>query len=177
MTLFFITGNQKKFSEVHSLLPKVEQLNLDLSELQSLDPEVVIREKLLVARLLHKGSLMVEDTSLSIEGLGGLPGTFIKWFLESVGPEGVAKLAISSGKTRAVARTCIGYVCDDAEPVFFEGIIEGSIVLPRGKGFGWDIIFQPDGFTKTFGEMTFAQKNKLSMRRKAVDKLITFLEK
>lgn len=176
MVLYFITGNEGKFSEVSALLPGVERLDLDLPEVQSLDPHEVIREKLLAARRLHEGEFMVEDTSLLVAGLGGLPGTFIKWFLKSMSLERFARIVSSSGDPSAQARVCIGYL-GDGEPHYFEGVLEGRVVAPRGEaGFGWDKVFVPHGYDETFGEMSRERKNSLSMRRRAIDALRAFLD-
>lgn len=176
MVLYFITGNHDKFSEVKAMLPQIEQLDLDLPEVQSLDAHVVIREKLLEARKQHDGEFIVEDTSVSVKGLGGLPGTFIKWFLKSMSLERLAKVALASGDASAEAKVCIGYL-GRGEPQFFEGVIKGTIVPPRGDhGFGWDKIFVPVGHERTYGEMSREMKNTLSMRRIAVEKLKRHLE-
>jgi non-canonical purine NTP pyrophosphatase (RdgB/HAM1 family) len=61
---------------------------------------------------------------------------------------------------------------------FFEGKVKGTVVSPRGaNGFGWDVIFVPEGYDKTFGEMSFEEKNRISHRRLVVDKLSAFLAK
>ena len=175
-SLFFITGNSGKFSEVKTMLPDIKQLDIDLPEIQSLDAQEVIKEKLLAAKEKQEGRFIVEDTSVSIAGLGGLPGTYIKWFLKSMSLEKIATIAQASGDVSAEAKVCIGYT-DNNNILFFEGIIKGKIVQPRGsEGFGWDKIFQPDGFEKTFGEMSREEKNTLSMRKKAVEKLKNYLQ-
>jgi XTP/dITP diphosphohydrolase len=70
----------------------------------------------------------------------------------------------------------IGYT-DGDQIVFFEGEIKGKIVSPRGTGgFGWDQIFQPEGYDKTFGEMSLEEKNKISMRKQALTKLKAYLK-
>jgi XTP/dITP diphosphohydrolase len=72
----------------------------------------------------------------------------------------------------------IGY-CEPGKDVrIFRGEIDGRIVMPRGKsGFGWDVIFIPEGCTKTFGEMASEEKNKISHRKKAFEKFREFLSK
>ncbi len=174
--MYFITGSQGKFEEAKRILPDLKQLDIDLPEIQEMDPQAIIKAKLQAAFEHHQGPFMVEDTSLSCEGLGGLPGPLIKWFLKALGPSGTAKLALQSGNTQAVARTCVGYAQNPTDIHFFEGTIAGTIVAPRGEfGFGWDSIFLPDGFTKTFGEMTRDQKQEISMRAIAVGALKDFL--
>lgn len=177
MVLYFITGSKNKFAEVQAVLPGVEQMDLDLVEIQELDAHKIIAEKLAEARHAHStGALMVEDTSLYLSGLNGLPGPFIKWFMKSIGNEGIAKLAQTFGAA-AVVKTIIGYA-DGGEVQFFEGEVHGTIVAPRGDTtFGWDPIFMPDGYDKTFAELAPEEKNKISMRRIAVEKLKAYLEK
>jgi non-canonical purine NTP pyrophosphatase (RdgB/HAM1 family) len=175
--LYFITGNKGKFDEVKAILPEVEQLDIDLPEIQEIDAREVIKAKLAAAFAHREGEFIVEDLSLYLESLNGLPGPLIKWFLKTIGNEGLVNLAARLGNDRAVAKTIIGYAKGADDIRFFEGAIEGRIVAARGEGgFGWDPIFLPDGYDKTFGEMTLQEKNDISMRRIAANKLKEFLE-
>lgn len=170
--IYFITGNEGKFLEIQALIPGISQININLVEIQEIDPEKVITAKVSEAFKHHAGPFIVEDTSLELASLGGLPGTFIKWFLKSIGDAGLAALAQNHGDTRATARTVIGYGKTATDIQFFEGVITGSLISPRGEtGFGWDKIFIPDGQEKTFGEMSISEKNELSMRQIAARKL------
>ena len=85
MRIRFITGNPNKFAEARTVMPDIEMLDMDLPELQEIDPQEIIRAKLdeAVRRLVprHGGGLVVEDTSLFLRCLGGLRGPLIKWFL------------------------------------------------------------------------------------------------
>lgn len=172
MTLYFITGNKNKLKEVQEILGgNIEQLDMDLPEIQELDAKKIIEEKINIAMKIHKGNFIVEDTSLYFNGLNGMPGPFIKWFLQALGSDGLYKLAKSSGNMDARASTLIGYY-DGTKTIFFEGVTEGKIVKPVGEtNFGWDPIFVPKGFNKTYAQMTAAEKNSISHRRKALDKL------
>lgn len=167
----FITGNAGKFREASVIVPGLVQKELDLPEIQELDPHVVIRAKLTEARKhLTKGAIVVEDTSLYIDALGGLPGPLIKWFLDRLKPEGIAELVENLGKgNTAEARCVVGYLAEDSdEPQFFEGVMRGAIVTPRGdNGFGWDVIFEPQGSDRTLGELSFDEKNVISIRAQA----------
>lgn len=178
MALYFITGNKNKFEEVRAVLGEVEQLDIDLPEIQDIDAKNIIRAKLLDA-LNHKdGQFIVEDTSLYLDCLKGLPGPLIKWFLKTIGNEGLANLAEKLGNNRAEAKTIIGYAKNRDEVKFFEGSVPGMIVAETGvSGFGWDPIFQPNGHDKTFAEMTAKEKNEMSMRKVAVEKLKEYLIK
>ncbi len=178
MALFFITGNKNKFEEVKAILDDVEQLDIDLPEVQDIDAKNVIRAKLLEA-LKHKdGEFIVEDTSLHLDCLKGLPGPLIKWFLKTIGNEGLTNLAEKLGDSKAEAKTIIGYAKNRNEIEFFEGTIPGKVVAQTGaSGFGWDPIFQPNDFDKTFAEMSAEEKKGVSMRKIAVEKLKKFLSK
>lgn len=172
MKLYFLTGNAGKFDEVHALIPQVEQLDVDLPELQEISAEKIIQAKLTEAYRHHAGQFIVEDTSLYFDCLQGLPGPLIKWFLKTMGNNGLAELVQLYGNNRAQAKTILGYAEKEGSVNFFEGSVYGSITSPRGEnGFGWDMIFQPDGQTKTFGEMSAEEKSTFSMRRLAVEKL------
>lgn len=175
--IYFITGNKNKFEEVKSMLPHIEQLDIDLPEIQEIDPHEIIKAKLEKALDHKEGEFIVEDTSLYSEGLNGLPGPLIKWFMKTLGNEGLANLVEKIGNNGAEAKTIIGYAKDQEEIYFFEGVIKGKIVKPQGdSNFGWDPIFMPEGYSQTFAEISKEEKNKISMRKIAATKLKDFLE-
>ncbi len=178
MPIYFITGSADKFAEAQAILGDIEQLNEELPEIQELDARKIIEAKLHRAKELREGEFIVEDTSLYFDCLCGLPGPLIKWFFRAVGNEGLWRIAADAGNTKAEARVLIGYADKDGETHFFEGAVKGNIVAPRGDGgFGWDAIFQSYGHTQTFAEMTLEEKNAISMRRIALEKLKEFLKK
>lgn len=174
--LYFITSNQNKFAEVKAVLSHIEQLDIELPEIQEIDAKEIIKAKLTEAFQHYSGEFIVEDTSLYFECLNGLPGPLIKWFLQTIGNDGLARIAEVLQNNKVIAKTIIGYARSPEDIYYFEGTAHGSIVSPRGETrFGWDPIFMPDGHTKTFAEMTSKEKNEISMRRVAVDQLKEFL--
>jgi non-canonical purine NTP pyrophosphatase (RdgB/HAM1 family) len=175
MTLYFITGNKNKFEEVRKIIPEIEQLNIDLTEIQEFDAHKIIREKINEAIKHHKGKFVIEDTSLYLECLKGLPGPLIKWFLQTIGCEGIFEIVKKFDNTNAEARTILGYY-DGNKITFFEGSVKGDIVEPKGEGFGWDTIFIPIGGEKRFSEILKEEKNKISMRGIAFRKLKEYLD-
>lgn len=181
MNLYFITANKNKFVEVKTILGEVEQLDIDLPEIQEIDPKKIIKAKLNTALKHKKGGFIVEDTGLYFDGLNGLPGPLIKWFLKTIGNQGLYDLLAHLGNRSAIAKTVIGYAESLHKIYFFEGEVRGKIVAPRGRSnfgvFGWDPIFQPDGHNKTFAEMSREEKNAISHRRLALNKLKKFLKK
>ena len=175
---YLVTGNQGKLAEFQRILPMVHQVDIHLPEIQSLDPKEVIAAKLEAARQHHTdGILMVEDTSLELGCFNGLPGTFIKWFEQTMGLEEMAQKAATLGDTTALARTMIGLLDEQGQTHFFEGIVEGDFVPPRGdQDFGWGPCFQLKGETRTFGEMSREEKDQHGMRAQALRAVAEFLE-
>ncbi len=176
MALYFITGNENKLEEVRAILPDVLRLDIDLPEIQDIDPKEIVKAKLMDAFKHRSGGFIIEDTSLYLNCLNGLPGPLIKWFLKAIGNEGLFRIADSFGNFSAEAKTIIGYAEDPQNIQFFEGSVKGKIVMPKGESnFGWDPIFQPEDYDKTFAEMEKVEKNKISMRRIALEKLKDFI--
>lgn len=177
MPISFITSNENKFREIQTVIPDLTMVDLDLPEIQSNDAHEIIRAKLQEALRQHPGAFIVEDTSLYVEALNGLPGPLIKWFLKSLGREGLAALVLKYPNHTAIAKTIIGYAKNPDEIVYFEGVIEGRIVTPRSDaGFGWDAIFEPAGYDKTFAEMGVEEKNRISMRKQAATQLAAYVQ-
>ncbi|MEI6843222.1 MAG: non-canonical purine NTP pyrophosphatase [bacterium] len=169
--LYFIIGNKGKLAEVQSIIDDVEALDIDLPEIQEIDAHKIIKAKLEEAQKHHKGEFIVEDTSLYFEAMNGLPGPLIKWFMKTIGNDGLFKMISVFGNFNAEAKTLIGHSDLEGNIEFFEGSIKGTVVSPKGTGFGWDPIFQPEGYSKTFGELSSEEKNSFSMRKLAVEKL------
>ncbi len=176
MPFYFITGNKNKFEEIKAVFPAIEMLEIDLHEIQEIDPHKIIEHKLTEALKHHSGEFIIEDTSLYLEALNGLPGPLVKWFLKTIGNSGLAEIAEKLNNGKAEAKTIIGYA-NGKDIQFFEGQVAGTIVFPRGEtGFGWDVIFQPEGYAKTFAEMSEEERAGLKMRRIAALKLKEFLK-
>jgi len=179
MKILFITGNPNKLKEAKEIMSEIEGCEIDLQEIQELDTKKIIEEKLNEAiKQKPRTELIVEDQSLTIDGMNGLPGPLIKWFIKDLGVDGLYKLALKMGNQKVLAKTTIGYCDNVGSTHFFEATIKGKIVSPRGDdGWDWDLIFQPEGYNKTFAEMTMEQKNELSMRKMALEKLKEYLKK
>jgi len=176
MTLYFVTWNAKKFSEAKTLFPNLEQLDIDLPEIQSLDSQEILRYKLDVARKQFPDrKIIVEDTSLVFAAWNGLPGPLVKWYLESVGDRGIWQMIAWFANKKAQALCTIGYADGDIIE-FFHGITDGFVVEPTVQtDFGRDALFQPDGYDKTFAHMTTEEKSSISHRGKALKLLYEYL--
>lgn len=178
MELLLVTSNENKAKRIQAILGHpVQHLNLDLLEIQAIHVREVIEHKARAAYAQVGRLVVVEDTSLTFHAWNGLPGALIRWFLETVGNEGICKMLEGYSNVAATAEACIGYF-DGVEFHAFSGTVEGQIArTPRGaNGFGWDPIFIPIGWDKTFGEMTPEEKEVVSMRKVATLKLKAFLD-
>lgn len=154
----------------------VEAVKLDLPELQG-PPESIAKEKCRLAAREIGGAVMVEDTCLCFNALAGLPGPYIKWFLEGVGHDGLNTMLDGFDDRSAYAQCTFAYTPGpEYEPLVFVGKTPGQIVRPRGpQDFGWDPIFQPDGFAETYAELDKTVKNTISHRYRALDALRKYL--
>ncbi|HSX16444.1 MAG TPA: non-canonical purine NTP pyrophosphatase [Candidatus Saccharimonadales bacterium] len=174
----FITGNQNKadFLAKHLGMP-VAHHKLDLDEIQSLDLHEVVEHKVRQAYGILKTPVLVEDASLSFAAMGRLPGTFIKWFIEEIGYDGLLKLASSLPDQTAHGNVCYGYY-DGKELRLFDGEMHGRIAkeVQNGPlGFGFDPIFINDGYDKTRALMTEDEYDATSYRMDGIKKLREFL--
>ncbi|CAG5113365.1 Oidioi.mRNA.OKI2018_I69.chr2.g7476.t1.cds [Oikopleura dioica] len=160
----------------------IDRVNIDLPEYQG-SVEEVARAKCMSAweHLKKEGKtdvrVIVEDTALCFNALGGLPGVYIKWFLKELKPEGLHRMLTGFDDKSAKAMCTFAVMGDEMqEPELFQGICPGEIVVPRGEtSFGWDPCFQPDHESgHTFAEMDSAVKNGISHRSKALEKVINY---
>ncbi|KAI9096923.1 inosine triphosphate pyrophosphatase [Phlyctochytrium arcticum] len=179
-SLTFVTGNANKLREVQQILaptgiPLVSE-KLDLPETQGTRASISADKARHAASIL-KRPVLTEDTSLCFKAMNDLPGPYIKWFLEGVGHEGLNKMLAGFDDKSAEAVCTMAYCKPGEEPILFEGKTPGSIVPARGPAtFGWDPIFQPDGFDKTYAELDKATKNTISHRFRALEKVMEFLK-
>ena len=177
MSITFVTGNKDKFKEAKLIIPQLEMQDVDLPEIQTLNIKELITHKLNEARKVTRGAaIVVEDQQMYIKCLSGLPGPFIKWFLKTLDVKGLADLVHKYKDHAASATTTLGFSEGKGNIQFFESTVSGKIVQPRGtNGWGWDPIFEIENLGKTFAELTIEEKNEISMRRKAFNKLKDYL--
>ncbi|CBF77855.1 non-canonical purine NTP pyrophosphatase [Aspergillus nidulans FGSC A4] len=176
-TINFITGNKNKLAEVRAIIGNVvdvQNQTVDVPEIQGTIEEIA-KEKCRHAANAVGGPVLTEDTALGFHALKGLPGPYIKFFLEALGHEGLNKM-LDGFESRGAEAVCTFAFSPGpgSEPILFQGRTEGVIVSPRGPAnFGWDPIFEYEG--QTYAEMTKEEKNKISHRYKALVKLQQWL--
>jgi len=171
--LTFITSSENKLAEVVRLLGRpLAQAAIAMEEIQAVALAPVVAHKAHHAYAQVHSPVLVEDTGLAFAAWNGLPGALVKWFLSSLGNDGLCRLMQAEANRTATATSMFGYY-DGTLYRAFSGSVEGLIVeSPRGtQGFGWDAIFRPFGSERTFAEMTPEEKDGFSMRRLALEQL------
>ena len=202
MKIVFATNNQHKLSEIRQILgDKIEVLSLkdigcevDIPETGTTLEENALQKAEYVYSHYHI-DCFADDTGLEVDALGGAPGVYSARYAGGEGHDSEAnmtKLLHELGENnnrRARFRTVIALIqkrdvcpcgCTSIKEIHrFEGIVEGQIIRERrgGEGFGYDPIFQPDGYSETFAELGLDIKNKISHRAMATQKLAEFLSK
>jgi XTP/dITP diphosphohydrolase len=189
MDLIFASHNDHKISELKAILPSGFTLK-GLPEMNFTDeiPETgltLVENALIKARtIFHLFGLntISDDTGLEIEALDGAPGV---WSARFAGEENnsqknmnkVLTLLNDKVNRKAQFKTVIALIMDGNE-YLFEGVVKGSILkTPRGKGgFGYDPVFEPEGYDCSFAEMAPSEKNNISHRGRAVERLLNFFK-
>lgn len=178
MELTVVTGNKNKAEQIGLLLgiPTRTEM-LDVEEVQSLDLTRVLESKAQTAFLRLKVPLIVDDVSLVFDELKGLPGPFVRWFLDTIGPEGLCRFADMTKTRKATATVGIGYIDEKGFKAFL-GSKPGKIAdHPSGNaGFGWDSVFIQEGFELTRASLTPLEYEHASIRKIALDSLKTYLD-
>lgn len=188
MTIVFASNNEHKVKEIRSILGNSFTL-LSLSDINITD-DIPEEEPLLEGNALSKAryihnvtgqNVFADDTGLEIDALNGLPGVHSARFAgenknSSANIEKALALLGNNKNRNARFRTVIALIYEKKE-YLFEGIVNGKIISEKrgAEGFGYDPVFIPDGKNRTFAEMDLTEKNTVSHRAIAFEKLREFL--
>lgn len=189
MELVFATNNKHKIREISALLDDrftiVGLADVGIEEDIPEDADTLAGNALSKARHVHARTglnVFADDTGLEVDALNGAPGVYSARYAgpgKSPDDNIVRLLKQLEGITdrKARFRTVIALILNDKE-YLFEGTVEGKITMDRrgAGGFGYDPVFMAESFDRTFAELPLAEKNLISHRAKATEKLITFLE-
>lgn len=189
MNIVFATNNQNKIKEVQSLLPSYIKL-ISLKDIGCLE-EIPETQNTIKGNAIQKANYVKEhygldcfadDTGLEVQALNGAPGVFSARY---AGPQRNAddnmNLLLSELKSKnnrhARFKTVIA-LHFKGELITFEGICEGEITQEKAglDGFGYDPIFLPTTYKKTFAEISLTEKNRIGHRGKAVSKLVAYFK-
>ncbi|WP_287679968.1 non-canonical purine NTP diphosphatase [Bacteroides sp.] len=189
--LVFATNNAHKLEEIRAILgDKVEILSLNDIDCHADIPETADTlqgNAALKAQYIYDNyglDCFADDTGLEVEALNGAPGIYSARYAGGEGHDSEANMKKllsemqDKDNRKARFRTVICLI-EGGKEHFFEGIVNGSIIRERkgGAGFGYDPVFMPDGYSETFAEMGNDEKNKISHRARAVQKLCEYINK
>ena len=187
--LVFATKNNGKYNEVRKMMPRNISL-LSLSDLnfngnieetgETLRQNAKIKSDFIFNNF--RMNCFADDTGLEIDSLDGKPGILSARFAgknckTQDNIKKIWELLMGHKNTKAKFKTVFSLNIN-AKTYFFEGKIDGKIIFYQkgGNGFGYDSIFIPDGYTKTFAELSLIEKNKITHRSQAFKRLIIFLD-
>jgi XTP/dITP diphosphohydrolase len=189
MEIIFASNNDHKVREIRSIIDSSIKL-LSLKDID-INEDIPEEEPHLEGNALAKAryvysltgmNVFADDTGLEVDALGGLPGVKSARFAGesrdfSANIDKLLLMLGSNKNRKAQFRTVIALIWDNKE-YLFEGIVEGNIISERrgAGGFGYDPVFIPDGKSRTFAEMPLAEKNTVSHRARALEKLKAFLQ-
>jgi XTP/dITP diphosphohydrolase len=153
-----------------------EMVDLDYPEIQSDTLEEVVRNALKWLSDKVEGDFLIDDSGLFISSLGGFPGVYSSYVYHTVSLEGILEILEGAEDRDAEFRCCFGLHWQGQDRLF-QGVSPGKIIKEkRGeRGFGYDPIFMPSGHERTFAEISTDEKNELSHRGKALEKVLEFL--
>ena len=131
-SITFVCGNKKKIEEVIQILENfpisIKSQNIDLPEYQG-DPEFVATEKCKFAANIVNRPVLIDDTSLCFNALYGLPGVYVKWFLEKIGHVGLNNMLLAYSNKSAIAQCIFAYSQGpNNNVILFKGQVNGTIV-------------------------------------------------
>ncbi len=189
MKIVFATNNKNKLMEVRKILGN----KFEIQSLEDIGCHEDIPEKgetlednaLMKAQYIYNKyhvNCFADDTGLEVEALGGAPGVYSARYAGGIGHDSEANMRKllheleNNNNRKARFRTIITLIID-GKVTHFEGIVNGQIIEKRrgGEGFGYDPIFQPDGYQETFAELGVDIKNQISHRALATQKLASYL--
>ena len=175
--LVLVTQNQHKLKELTPLFKKYnvafDTTSLEKHEIRSESIEEIAREAAKIAFETLQKPVVVDDTGFFVESLNGFPGSYAGIVLKFIGYEGILRLMTDNEDRASDFKTAVGYY-DGLHLKSFVGAMSGSIARESAGagGFGYDPILIPDGFTKTYAELTFDEKISISHRTKAFEEFL-----
>ncbi|WP_026705608.1 non-canonical purine NTP diphosphatase [Flavobacterium soli] len=188
MQLVFASNNKNKIIEIQSILPDTIKI-LSLEEIgcfedipetaDTIEGNAILKANHVTEKYGY--NCFADDSGLEVDALDGAPGVFSARYAgdQKNDDDNINKLLtqLSAEKNRKANFKTVIALNLDAQQYLFKGIANGTITDHKkgSNGFGYDPIFQPDGFDKTFAEISLEEKSAISHRAKAVKELISFL--
>lgn len=177
-----MTTNKGKFAEIGEMIRsrghEPEHIPIAYPEIQAESLEMVVLQGMEWLRERYSQPLLLDDSGLFIDALGGFPGIYSAFAYRTIRCGGILRLMEGIENRSARFECVLGYLREGKEIQLFKGISKGEISeSERGeKGFGFDPIFIPEGYSQTFAELDMSVKNEISHRGRALQNFFEFLE-
>jgi XTP/dITP diphosphohydrolase len=170
-----MTSNIGKFKEISQQMSlhgyELEHVKDPYPEIQAdtLEETIVPGLRWLMER--HSRPIMIDDSGLFIDSLNGFPGVYSSYVFRTVGCDGILRLMDGQKNRAARFECCIGFLVPGQEPYIAKGVARGKIAREKAGsgGFGYDPIFIPEEYEKTYAQMEIEDKNKISHRGRAIE--------
>ena len=177
MQLTFVTSNDEKVKEAQAILGfPIEIKKVDLDEIQHTDITEVVKQKAKDAYAIVQSPVIVDDVGFYVDVWNGFPGPFVKFLRQNDTNDLLLYLMRQETNRKIKAVSAIGFY-DGERAEAFIGEMEGELTTEeRGKGWGFDPIIIPLGYTQTVGELGEEVKNKISHRKLSLEKFKEFLK-
>ena len=179
--LQIITSNNGKIREFREIFGDSKyipvQNNIDYPEIQASSLEEVVDFGLSWLREKIEPPFVIDDSGVFIDNFDGFPGVYTRYVYDTIGLAGVLRQMEGVDNRACTFRCVLGLLTESGEKQKFVGECSGTLIneLRGDGGFGYDPIFIPEGFDKTFAELASEEKNSISHRGKAMRELIDFL--
>jgi len=149
---------------------ELEHIKTTYPEIQADTLEETIAPGLKWLMERYNRPIMIDDSGLFVDALKGFPGVYSSYVFRTVGCDGILRLMEGVRNRSAKFECCIGFLVPGKEPHMSKGVAKGSIAEKKAgtAGFGYDPVFVPEGFTKTYAQIGIPQKNKISHRGRAI---------
>lgn len=173
-----MTSNDGKFREISQQMSEhgyeLEHIKTIYPEIQAdtINDTIIPGLKWLMER--YNRPVMIDDSGLFIDSLKGFPGVYSAYVFKTLGCDGILKLMTDVRDRGARFECCIGFMMPGREPSITKGLSKGTISTEKAGtgGFGYDPVFIPEGFTKTFAQIEISEKNKISHRGRAISQFL-----
>jgi XTP/dITP diphosphohydrolase len=170
-----VTSNDGKFREISQQMKEhsyeLEHIKTTYPEIQAdtLDETIIPGLRWLMER--YSRPIMIDDSGLFIDSLKGFPGVYSAYVFKTLGCDGILRLMDSVKDRSARFECCIGFMMPGGNPLLVKGTSRGSISSRKAGtgGFGYDPVFIPEGYSKTFAQLEIPEKNKISHRGRAIE--------
>jgi len=182
LKISLVTTNRGKFAEIGAMIREkgyeVEHIPVAYPEMQAESLEMVVLQGLEWLMEKYNRPLLVDDSGLFVDCLGGFPGVYSAYVYHTIGCDGILSLMQGIQNREAHFACCLGFIEPSKEAHLFIGTSNGTISTKKigDEGFGFDPIFVPVGYDNTFAELPMDVKNNISHRGAAFKKFFEYLK-